>query len=1106
MTGAPWGGQWRLARIEVVNWGTFHGHTRIDVARRGHLFTGASGSGKSSLLDAIATALTQPRWLRFNAAAQEAGSRKHDRSFISYVRGAWGKEADEEFDRARHSYLRSNTTWSAVLLRYENQTDPPVTLVRAFHLKGTSSDTSALHDLAFLDRGDIDLLDLKPYVAGGIDVRRVKAAYPSALVTGTGKHGQYWARIATVFGMPSESALHLLHRTQSAKNLGSLDQLFRNFMLDEPATFAAADTAVENFGELNQAHALVVEAREQITALSALEPAIAAYEEAGRDQDDSQRLMEGIRPFRAALTLDLIENEQQTLSIDLAQATSALREAQAAVTLAEHERDEARRLERELGGSEVELIQLALEHAERERTAVTNAWDTFTAELARLGLETPQSREDFEALVSRAAGEIATARAASSTRPAAHEHEDAQRYFTARNDAQQLRDELNELNQRRSNLPPKLLFARRQISEALNIPIDALPFAGELIDVESEFVDWTGAIERVLRSFAMTLLVRDRYQQDVLQFVDSHDLQTRLVIETVGTAVEAPKPVRTARSLLHRIRVAPSEFRDWLQGRLAREFDIECVDSATELQGVDRGLTINGLIKKSIRRYEKNDLTSVSDRRSWILGSDNASKVDLLRARLLDTEERLSSADGRLRDDEQRRQAEAARLAVLEALVRREWATIDQAGAERRVQKQQQRLLDLTQGNADLTDAGELARMAEAELHTANESAAQVRIKLAEVASRREQLETEAARVREELGDQEVDEGTAQALTKRFRANRRKLDRHTIIDVSDDVRDDLLKLNTAAAERSNRAFARYTEAVGDVRRRWPAITADLTSSIADRGGYRQLRAEIESRGLPAHEQAFLNLLRDRSRELIAFLRSELLDAPRLVRERIEPVNDSLRRSPFDRERWLQIHVREQRGLEVRELLEDLKRIVEGSWADEDITSAEERFAVLARVIARLGSSEHKDRLWRDRCLDTREHVTFQGREIDAAGSVLGVHDSSEGLSGGQRQKLVIFCLAAALRYQLAPDERELPSYATVILDEAFDKADSAYTRMAMDVFVEFGFHMILATPQKLLATIEPYVGAVTAISNEDRKQSTIANVNYEVGLSDDGEP
>ena len=46
----------------------------------------------------------------------------------------------------------------------------------------------------------------------------------------------------------------------------------------------------------------------------------------------------------------------------------------------------------------------------------------------------------------------------------------------------------------------------------------------------------------------------------------------------------------------------------------------------------------------------------------------------------------------------------------------------------------------------------------------------------------------------------------------------------------------------------------------------------------------------------------------------------------------------------------------------------------------------------------------------------------------------------------------------------------------------------------MDVFVAFGFHMILATPQKLLSTIEPYVDAVTSITNETHRKSRIANV------------
>ena len=137
--------------------------------------------------------------------------------------------------------------------------------------------------------------------------------------------------------------------------------------------------------------------------------------------------------------------------------------------------------------------------------------------------------------------------------------------------------------------------------------------------------------------------------------------------------------------------------------------------------------------------------------------------------------------------------------------------------------------------------------------------------------------------------------------------------------------------------------------------------------------------------------------------------------------------------------------------------------------------------------------------WRGRVLDTRLHVSFLAREKDPTGRVTRVYDSAEGLSGGQRQKLVIFCLAAALRYQLTEEEDDVPKFGSIVLDEAFDKADSRYTRNAMEVFREFGFHMILATPQKLLQTLEPYVGAITSVSNPDRKLSRLANIVFSVG-------
>ena len=131
-------GQWRLARIELVNWGTFAGHHVVPVPREGFLLTGHSGSGKSSLVDAVAAVLTPPEHLRFNVAAAGATEREAgDRDVFSYVRGAWRRRTDESTGEVVADHLRSGATWSGVLLQYSNGTDAPdgtVNLVRLFHL------------------------------------------------------------------------------------------------------------------------------------------------------------------------------------------------------------------------------------------------------------------------------------------------------------------------------------------------------------------------------------------------------------------------------------------------------------------------------------------------------------------------------------------------------------------------------------------------------------------------------------------------------------------------------------------------------------------------------------------------------------------------------------------------------------------------------------------------------------------------------------------------------------------------------------------------------------------------------------------------------------
>ena len=183
----------------------------------------------------------------------------------------------------------------------------------------------------------------------------------------------------------------------------------------------------------------------------------------------------------------------------------------------------------------------------------------------------------------------------------------------------------------------------------------------------------------------------------------------------------------------------------------------------------------------------------------------------------------------------------------------------------------------------------------------------------------------------------------------------------------------------------------------------------------------------------------------------------------------------------------------------------LSRITAGSVEDtlgadespEGRRRAEERFEEMQRLLTRLSSSESADRRWRTQCLDTRLHVKFTAVVQDAEGRPVDYYVGSGGLSGGERQKLVVFCLAAALRYQLAPEGSDLPSYGLVVLDEAFDKTDPEFTRAGLEVFRVFGFQLLLATPMKMLQTLEDYVGGAALVQHREGQGSRLESITFE---------
>ena len=99
---------YRLGRLEVYNWGPFHGLHRADFDSIGTAIIGPTGSGKTTLVDALMTLLVAHP--RYNLAS--TGGHESDRTLPSYIRGELGGDGGRSRpDRCPCSAPRIPSAW-----------------------------------------------------------------------------------------------------------------------------------------------------------------------------------------------------------------------------------------------------------------------------------------------------------------------------------------------------------------------------------------------------------------------------------------------------------------------------------------------------------------------------------------------------------------------------------------------------------------------------------------------------------------------------------------------------------------------------------------------------------------------------------------------------------------------------------------------------------------------------------------------------------------------------------------------------------------------------------------------------------------------------------
>lgn len=1094
-------GQWRLSRVEVFNWGTFGGHHTIPVSRQGTLITGESGSGKSTLLDAISTALTPPGKRSYNAAARSGGARGEDRTLVSYIRGAYAHNAASTGEIA-NVYLRPRAaTWSGVLLVYDCALEDgatvhePVNLVALFHLKAGSVANDDVSKLFGVVRGRHELAEFAPFVERGIDISGFNRAYKK-IGNAFNSFSGYVAKFTRMLGISSPKTLELLHKTQAAKNFGSLDELFRKFMLDEPKTYQLADEAVEQFSSLAVAYTGVKEQRVQMEALAPLELLDEQRGMLQRQEADARRLQESIAAFAHGMALEQLCEERRNLVRERERLEERYRAAERAYENAQKDRERAQMVFEQNDGLVYDSAEKDVLTGQKHVEEILMRRSALLKDLSCLGVESvPLTYADFSEL-KRSAKEAAD-QAERQRRDLDEENiEKSIKVGKLRESVDAASAELRHLRQRPTNIPRRFHSIRCDIASAIGADERDLPFVGEMIDVRPHDADWTGALERLIGRSALILLVPTGASSAVASYVNATHLGERFEFAAVQAEVEVPSKKLSVASSVRKLKVARHdthpEFSDYVNALLRTRFNYECVDSPNELHACDFALTREGLIKRR-NSYLKDDRRKIDDRSRWLLGTSNDAKIFALGNQLEKAKDDLTAAEMAM---EALRSAQKKAFEIVRTsryLEGADWKNYDIEAARSDLEGCKRYLDELRDGSSGLAQAADAREAAATSMRSAQEAVIGADRARQDNDSLIEEKDRAIAETQEKVGSEPpVSDGDKEALLALFAQEDSKFRKtvQRLYEVSMAVSGQLGAERDKAIEQLMLTERKIGQIQHAFKIAWPMQTADLGDAPSDIAGYVGILRRIRSTGLPEYETKFLKVLTDFSQDRITALNTAIRGAFREVRQKLEPVNRSLSMSEYAPGIHLQMKVRSCRSAQAEEFLSDLRSILDNEWADDGIEEAEKRYHQLSRLVKRLSSPEYADRKWRSICLDTREHVTFIAEEIDASGQVHNVHSTDAGLSGGQKQKLVIFCLAAALRYQLSDEDEALPSYATVILDEAFSKADIGFTKTAMDIFNVFGFHMILATPLRMLKTLDRYMGAYVYVHCEDEKYST----------------
>lgn len=1088
----------RLQRFEVRNWGTFDRQVwslRLDGDNA--LLTGDIGSGKSTLVDGLTTLLVPPGKISYNKAA---GAEYRERSVTSYVLGHYKSERGSG-TTAKPVALRGLDQYSVVLAVFGNTAlGQAVTLAQLFWFRDHSGVPAKLFVVA-----DGSLSISTDFADFGGDVSTLRARLRASGATVYESFAPYAQDFRRRFGIAHPQALDLFHQTVSMKSVGNLTDFVREHMLTPPDVQPRIAALVTHYQDLTRAHDAVLTAKAQVDALAPIVEDLTAHATAVDDAGLHRLLRDALRARVVAHKLDLIRDRVHRRHAELERLERRREETDARNAEAQRSVADLRAAIATNGGDRLAKLDGDLDDARRRRDTKRRDADNFAHLCRQIGLDPPTSEPEFETLGARLEqAQVQTA--ARQDEISGRQSELAVAAHTSQERARTVSTELAGLARRTSNIDEQVVTIRTALCDALRIEPTDLPFAGELMRVGD--ADWEPAAERLMRSFALSLLVPDRHYAEVSRWVDETNLRGRLVFYRLRGTPQA-EPVQDERSLVHRIEVRPDlPASAWVAAEVTRRFDLVCARTTEEFGRASRAITRNGQIKASGNRHEKDDRHPLGDRRRYVLGWSNQAKRQALQDEHDVLSRTLTGHRGeqtRLNEESLALTQRAQALAVLAS--RPSFADLDWQHEATTITALERELAALRDASDVLRELNK--RLAAAQAHT-TEQAEALRRHDAEIGKITTQIDGDrslADDLQEEMqGLDGVPEDLVADLDQLLlgEAGERGLTIETCDSVERRVRSSLQQTIENADKRAGRLAERIIGSMQRLKNSWPLATQEMDAAVEAGEDYRAMHARLVEDDLPRFEEAFKEQLNVNAiREVVGF-RTALDSARQDIRRRVDTINASLREIAYQPTTYIQLEPTPSEDADVRafqQLLRECTEDVVTGPGNEQYSEA--KFLLVKELVSRFQGREgrtEEDRRWTTKVTDVRTWFRFAASERrQSDGTEQEHYTDSGGKSGGQKEKLAYTILAASLAYQfgLVSAATHTKTFRFVVIDEAFGRGSDESARFGLELFHRMRLQLLVVTPLQKIHVIEPYVAHVGFVHTKGGDRAMVRNLTIE---------